>query len=175
MWFVNEVLPLIQAHVADVHIHLVGSNPTPDVRALAGAAVSVTGFVTDDELMGYYARSRVVVAPLRYGGGMKGKVAEAMRFGLPTVTSPAGAQGLDDAKSFLAVAESADGFAREVVRLLRDDAEWLRASGAAQDFARSRFSEEALWQIIAEDVDPHRYPDVQARRTRIERIKNNRK
>jgi len=175
VWFVNEVLPLIQAHVADVHIHLVGSNPTPDVRALAGAAVSVTGFVTDDELMGYYARSRVVVAPLRYGGGMKGKVAEAMRFGLPTVTSPAGAQGLDDAKSFLAVAESADGFAREVVRLLRDDAEWLRASGAAQDFARSRFSEEALWQVIAEDVDPHRYPDVQARRTRIERIKNNRK
>ncbi len=175
VWFVNEVLPLVQAQVADVHIHLVGSNPTPAVRELAGAAVSVTGFVTDDELMGYYARSRVVVAPLRYGGGMKGKVVEAMRFGLPTVTSLAGAQGLADAGDFLAVAEDAAGFAGEVVRLLRDDGAWLRASAAAQDFARARFSEQALWQIVAEDVDPRGYPDVQARRTRIEHMKNDRK
>ena len=94
-----------------------------------------------------------MVAPLRYGGGVKGKVVEAMRFGVPTVTSCAGAQGLADTADFLRVAESAEEFAAAVVRLIEDDAEWLRVSGAAQAFAKRRFSEEALWDVVSVDVE----------------------
>lgn len=171
VWFVNEVLPLVHAQAPGVHIHLVGSNPTPAVRELAGERVHVTGFVSDEELSGYYERCRVIVAPLRYGGGMKGKVVEAMRFGVPTVTSAAGAQGLAEALDFLAVADDAPAFARHVLRLLDDDQEWVRASQAAQAFARARFSEDALWSIVAEDVDPTPYVNVQARRDRVAAVR----
>ncbi|WP_447585099.1 glycosyltransferase [Pseudoxanthomonas mexicana] len=175
VWFVNEVLPLIHARAPGVHVHLVGSNPTPAVRELAAERVHVTGFVSDAELVGYYERCRVIVAPLRYGGGMKGKVVEAMRFGVPTVTSAAGAQGLAEAMEFLAVADDASEFADHVLRLLDDDHAWLQASRAAQAFARARFSEDALWSIVAKDVDPRPYVNVQARRDRIAAVQAGRK
>ena len=58
-----------------------------------------------------------------------------------------------------------------MLRLLDDDQEWVRASQAAQAFARARFSEDALWSIVAEDVDPTPYVNVQARRDRVAAVR----
>lgn len=167
LWFVEQVLPLIRAHKPDIKVSLVGSNPKPEVQALASDTIHVPGYVTDEELEMYYAHARAVVAPLRFGAGMKGKVVEAMRFGVPLVTSPAGAQGLAAASEFIAVAEDAQSFADRVLRLLDDDAHWLEVSARAQDFARETFSEKALWNIVSHDVDPTPYADVDARRERV--------
>ena len=167
VWFVTEVLPLIHAKLAGIHTYLVGSNPDLKVRELAGPDVTVTGFVTDDVLEDYYFKARVSVAPLRFGGGMKGKVVEAMRFGLPCVTSPAGAQGFSETEHFLFVAEEPQAFAEKVIELLQADEPWDAASRASQSFARDRFSEDALWKIVTEDVNPTPYADVEARRRQI--------
>lgn len=167
VWFVEEVLPLIRARKPDIQLNLVGSNPKPEVQALSSESVYVAGYVTDDELERYYANSRVVVAPLRFGAGMKGKVVEAMRFGVPLVTSPTGAQGLAAASDFISVAGLAQEFADDVLRLLDDDAHWREVSAKAQDYARATFSEEALWNIVARDVDATPYPDVETRRERV--------
>jgi GT2 family glycosyltransferase/ubiquinone/menaquinone biosynthesis C-methylase UbiE len=173
VWFVNEVLPLIHAKEPTAHINLVGSNPKPEVLALEAPSVHVTGYVTDEELASHYSHSRAVVAPLRYGGGMKGKVVEAMRFGLPVVTSAAGAQGLAAASDFIAVCDDAQTFADEVLRLMEDDAHWARVSNSAQQFARDNFSEDALWRVVAEDVDASQYQDVEARRERVRQNQSN--
>ena len=54
--------------------------------------MTVTGYVSDAALGELYDRARVVVAPLRFGAGVKGKVVEAMRLGVPVVTTEVGAQ-----------------------------------------------------------------------------------
>ncbi|WP_231472331.1 glycosyltransferase [Pseudoxanthomonas suwonensis] len=171
VWFVNEVWPLLQERHRGLRLSLIGSNPTEAVRALASDVIEVTGFVSDEVLADRYRNARVAVAPLRYGGGMKGKVVEAMRFGLPCVTTPAGAQGFDGVGEFLAVAEDPVGFAEAVLRFLEDDAAWVAASRAAQGFARDRFSDAALWRVVQQDVDPAPYPSVSARRARIAHAK----
>jgi glycosyltransferase involved in cell wall biosynthesis len=104
---------------------------------------------------------------------MKGKVVEAMRFGIPCVTTAVGAQGFSGVDAFLAVAESPQAFADAVSALLDDDAVWLSASQASQAFARANFSEDALWRVVAEDVDPSPYPSVAERRKRMQRAKQN--
>ncbi len=152
-WFVREVLPLICASYPDVHLYLVGSNPSAAVLALHGEGVTVTGFVSDDELAKHYENARVAVAPLRYGGGMKGKVIEAMRFGVPCVTTSAGIQGLAETGGFLAAADGPAEFASLVLRYLGDDAEWRRVSAAAQGFVQSHFTEQAQWQSFASELD----------------------
>lgn len=166
-WFVHEVMPRLREMCPGVRLSLIGSNPTEQVRALAGPDVEVTGYVSDDELVRRYASARVAVAPLRFGAGMKGKVVEAMRFGLPCVTSDTGAQGLDGCCDFLSIASDAESFAAGVLRLLVDDAAWMDASRKSQAFARQHFSEEALWRIVCEDIDASPYPDVAARRRRL--------
>jgi GT2 family glycosyltransferase len=173
VWFVGEVWPLLRERHPGLRLSLVGSNPTDAVRGLAGEAVEVTGFVSDAVLAEHYRRARVSVAPLRYGGGMKGKVVEAMRFGIPCVTTAAGAQGFSGVDAFLAVAESPQAFADAVSALLDDDAAWLAASQESQAFARANFSEDALWRVVAEDVDPSPYPSVAERRKRMQQAKQN--
>ncbi|QDA58463.1 glycosyltransferase [Thermomonas aquatica] len=167
VWLVREIMPKVWERMPEARLSLVGSNPTADVLALAGERVEVTGFVSDEELQRRYARARVAAAPLRFGGGMKGKVIEAMRFGLPCVTTSIGKQGLETVGDWLAAEDAPQAFADAVLRLLEDDAAWLAAAHAAQRHARENYSADALWRVLGEDVDPRGYPDADARRRRL--------
>ncbi|QNN71589.1 glycosyltransferase [Thermomonas carbonis] len=166
-WLVNEVMPRLWRRHPRLRLSLVGSNPTSAVVALASERVEVTGFVDDDELQRRYRSARVAVAPLRYGGGMKGKVVEAMRFGLPCVTTPIGKQGLEDVDDWLAAHQDPDAFADAVFRLLEDDAAWQHASVSSQAHARRHFSSEAMWQVVGRAIDPAPYESADVRRVQL--------
>lgn len=149
VWFINEVLPLVKCEVPDVRISLVGSNPRPEVLALTGDGIEVTGYVSDARLQDCYARARVAVAPLRFGGGVKGKVLEALRHGVPCVTTSVGMQGLSGAESFMCVADEPAAMASHVLALLRDDALWQSVSSAQQAFIAREYSRDALWRVLS--------------------------
>jgi GT2 family glycosyltransferase len=153
-WFVHEVLPIVRRRYPRIQLDLVGSNPSEAVRALAGPDVCVTGFVSDEELARRYGSARVVVAPLRYGGGVKGKVIEAMHFGVPCVTTSVGAQGLSQTVNFLAADDDAEAFAAHVMRLLAEDERWLEVSRAGRAFVDSCFTEAAQWRAFATEIVP---------------------
>ncbi|MGW8128194.1 MAG: glycosyltransferase [Stenotrophomonas sp.] len=146
-WLVHDILPRVRERHPGVHMYLVGSNPTADVWELAGADVHVTGYVSDEVLEDYYARCRVAVAPLRFGGGMKGKVLESMRHGLPMVTTPVGVQGLS-AATFLPHSDDAAVLADEICRLLVDDEHWRQVSRASTEFITDNYSVQALWRVL---------------------------
>jgi glycosyltransferase involved in cell wall biosynthesis len=152
-WLVREVLPLIRATHPDVRLALVGSNPPDRVMALRGDDVEVTGFVSDEELAARYADARVVTAPLRFGGGVKGKVVEAMWHGVPCVTTGAGVQGLAAARAALGVADDPAAFAALVCRYLEDDAAWRDSSARGQTFVREHYTEAAQWQAFAAELE----------------------
>jgi glycosyltransferase involved in cell wall biosynthesis len=152
-WFVRDVLPIVRLKHPDLHLDLVGSNPCDAVVALQEQGIDVTGFVTDEELALRYRAARVVVAPLRYGAGVKGKVIEAMHSGVPCVTTSAGAQGLAGTADFLAATDDPATFAAHVVELLEDDAAWRRASVGGQAYIRSHFTESAQWQVFSLEID----------------------
>ncbi|MEA1051638.1 glycosyltransferase [Lamprobacter modestohalophilus] len=151
-WFVREVLPLVQRSYPQTKVTLIGSNPKPEVLALASGAVTVTGYVSDEALAEFYRVSRVAIAPMLFGAGVKGKVVESMRYGLPCVTTPVGAESFDGSKHFLAVASEPSEFARHVVQLLGDDQLWLERAKAAQAYCRERFSFDAMWHSIKDHI-----------------------
>ncbi len=152
LWFVSEVLPLVEREVPGVRVSLVGSNPRPEVQALASERIEVTGYVSDARLETFYARARVAVAPLRFGGGVKGKVLEALRHGVPCVTTSVGMQGLSGASAFMLVADEPQAMAAHIVSLLRDDALWQRVSMAEQAFIDQEYSREALWRVLSSSM-----------------------
>ncbi|HWJ95686.1 MAG TPA: glycosyltransferase, partial [Telluria sp.] len=144
-WLVQAILPLVRSRMnAAVHLWLVGSNPTDDVRQLAGDGVSVTGYVSDEALLHMYAHARVAVVPLRVGAGMKGKVIEALQYGVPLVTTPVGAQGLEGLESIATVSGDEQLLAERICDLLRDDGAWKEASRRQQEYVQGRFSVEAM-------------------------------
>lgn len=151
-WLVSEILPRIHRKRPDEHLWIVGSNPTDEVKALAGPNVTVTGAVSDEELQAFYHRARAAVAPMRFGAGVKGKVVEAMRNGLPMVTTSVGVQGLDYASEALFASDEAATIADYVVRLLENDELWRQRSARSQEIVRREFSVDAMCRGFAPDV-----------------------
>jgi polysaccharide biosynthesis protein PslH len=94
VWFAEEVWPHVVAERSDARLVLVGRNPAPAVRALAGPSVEVTGTVA--ELEPYYAQTSLAVAPLLAGGGSRLKILEALAHARPVVATTIGAEGLED-------------------------------------------------------------------------------
>jgi len=148
-WLVQVVMPLVRAQAqGPVHLWLVGSNPTEEVKQLAGDAVSVTGYVTDEKLVQFYASARVAVVPLRIGAGMKGKVIEALHYGIPLVTTPVGAQGLEGIESIVAVSADENILSGEICALLHDDERWKQASSKQLEYVQGRFSVNAMQEAL---------------------------
>lgn len=156
VWFASAILPLVLARVPGARLRIVGSNPTKTVRALAGPRVEVAADVSDAELEAAYVGARVAVVPLRFGAGVKLKVVDALRRGVPLVTTPTGAQGLAGVADAARVADSPDGFAAMVCDLLTDDAAWSDCSLRQAAYAKARFSREAYRRSLlsALGIDP---------------------
>jgi GT2 family glycosyltransferase/SAM-dependent methyltransferase len=141
LWFVQEVMPLVTARVP-AHLTILGQEPPDEVRRLAGPDVTVTGYVPSvDE---YFRRARVFVAPLRYGAGVKGKVGQAMTYGLPIVTTQIGAEGMGIVDGIHAlVRDDPAAFAEAVVDLLASAELWNRIAAGSCELVR-QYSPEAM-------------------------------
>jgi len=161
VWFAREAWPIIRAQAPGLRLVLAGADPGRSLRELECDDIVVPGRISEAALLELYAGARLAIAPLRFGAGVKGKVVEAMRHGVPCVTTTVGAQGLEDA-GCLRVADSADGFAALALSLL-DDAAWREASREGQAYVRARFSVDAVWDVLARVMDDRPYPDVEAR------------
>ena len=114
-WLVTEVMPRVRERAPDLDLWLVGANPTAEVQALAGERVHVTGYVTDEQLQAFYRAARIAVVPLRFGAGVKSKVVEALRYGLPLVTTAVGAQGLEELDEVARVEDDPEAIAEAIL------------------------------------------------------------
>jgi glycosyltransferase involved in cell wall biosynthesis len=142
-WLHAQILPRLREAVPGARVHVVGSGPPPEVVAMSSADFIVHGFVKD--LAPMLRGARVSIAPLRYGAGMKGKVVEALAWGLPCVTTSTGAEGMGlvDGEEVL-VADDAASFAAQVARVYGDAPLWRRLSQRGQAHVRSRYSRQAV-------------------------------
>ena len=93
MWFLDKIYPEVYKRTNASFI-IVGSKAPIALTKLKTKGVVVRGYVSEEELEKLYNGVRLVVVPLRYGAGIKGKVVEAMYYGTPLVTTSIGAEGI---------------------------------------------------------------------------------
>jgi GT2 family glycosyltransferase len=148
-YFAREVLPLVRESLPEVELLVVG----PDAPAwmVSDVGVRVLGYVP--EIAPLFESARVFVAPMRFGAGMKGKIGDALSYGLPVVTTSVGAEGmgLRDGEDVL-LADTPAEFAAAVVRLYRDEELWLRLSSNAHAHAERHFSPRVVGRIVNDSV-----------------------
>lgn len=132
VWLVEEVMPLVWSKRPDIKINLLGSLPPPRVSRLHTDKVNVPGFIP--EVSRYFLSSKIFVAPLRFGAGMKGKIGQSFEYGLPVITTSIGAEGMGLINGHHYVhAESASDFAQAILRLYDDKRFWSTLSKGASE------------------------------------------
>ena len=138
-FFARDVLPLLRQRVPNVTFDVLGPGATAELSSACGPLVHFRGFVDDlgEALAGY----DILVAPIRFGGGTKLKVLDAMAHGIPLVTTSVGAEGLPLVhREHAWIADTAESFVDGATTLLRDIVLARQMACRAYALARDRFS-----------------------------------
>ncbi|NQY68213.1 MAG: glycosyltransferase, partial [Flavobacteriales bacterium] len=140
IWFVTEIFPAIKEANSDIHFHIIGSSPPEEIINLTCNEITVTGFVSDQKLSEYYSNIRLVIAPLRYGAGVKGKIIDSLYNGVPLVTTTIGAEGLSNPEEFMGLANTHDEFSFQVNKLYTDFKKLNELSALSNTYCQENFS-----------------------------------
>lgn len=164
LWMKNSLWPLIRERLPQAQLHVYGAYTPPKASALHNAAQGfhVKGWAEDAlEVM---AASRVALAPLRFGAGIKGKLLDAMLCGTPSVTTPVGAEGMCAQGAWPGAVEcTANSLADAAVKLYGDERRWALAQARGYEllteqygFARHAQALTSLIQSLRTNLAAHR-------------------
>lgn len=150
-WFAQEVFPLVRQRIPKATLTIVGKNPPKDFVRLAAdptSGVTVSGFV--EGLDPYFAKSALMVIPVRAGGGMRVRILEAFARAMPVVTTTVGLEGIhaEPGKDVL-VGDSPADFARAVIELLQDKMLQNTLASNGRKLVENKYD----WQVVLGDLD----------------------
>ncbi len=148
-WFLKNVYPLIKTEEPTASLAVVGAGASNRMLGLMhDYGVEYHGFVED--LRDEFARSRVYVAPIFTGGGIRTKILEAMAAGVPVVSTTFAPLGLGTTPGIHLLASDDPGEqARLVLRLLRDEGTWWSIRRRARRFVEENCSLQANGPAVA--------------------------
>lgn len=149
LWFYNAIFPLIRQRVPNIHFHVVGWNPPPEIVELNDDPnVTVTGFVED--VRPYLANSAVIVVPIRFGSGTRLKILDAWAMEKAIVSTRLGAEGLEAVHGEnILLADEPEPFAECVLNLLSNARQRSCLGKAGRQLVESRYD----WSVIALKLD----------------------
>lgn len=143
----HDVFPAVRRESPKAELRLVGRNPDPRVRCLAGSGIVVTGAVPDMEL--HLRAATIYVAPHVAGSGMRTKLLEAMAAGLPIITTSVGIEGtkLQPGRDVL-VADQPVDMVESIQTLLASQSDRERFAHAARHMAEIWYDwSRCLWPL----------------------------
>ncbi len=152
-WFVEAMLPtLLERHPA-LRFYIVGRSPSPEVLALAGEKVVVTGTVPD--VRPYLQHAAVVVAPLRVARGLQNKILEAMAMARPVVAAASCVAAIQTTPGEdIVPAEEPAAYITAIGDLLESPARAADMGAAGRRCVLARYSWEAHMGVIDRYLDP---------------------
>lgn len=151
-FFVADVWPIVSKHLGNCKFIIAGSNVSDEIKSLESKNIEVRGFIPD--LDNFLEEVRVMVAPLRYGAGIKGKIVSSLCRGVPQVVSTEAAEGMRlEHKTDVMIANSAEQFAKHLIDLYTNKELWETISDGAREKADKYYSKRAQSRKISELLD----------------------
>lgn len=154
IWFCREIWPEVCQRHADAEFIIAGMKPTQEVKALESLeGVTVTGFV--DDILPYYHRANIFVAPLRIARGLQNKVLQAFACGLPVISTAMGANGIncEDGKHLL-IADDPSTFLNHIDGLISKPELYETIRNNALDLVDAEYSWDRVLQKFASILSP---------------------
>ncbi|NHF59859.1 glycosyltransferase [Flavobacteriaceae bacterium TP-CH-4] len=153
VWLKQEIWPCIREALPKEELHIYGSYLPKLITELhqPGEGFYVKGKLSNIEAA--MRRHRVNLAPLRFGAGIKGKLIDSMRYGMPSVTTGIGAEGMhSDLPWNGSIAESASDFAKAAIALHTNQFEWDKAQQHGIEILRSCYDARRQRQVLRNKI-----------------------
>lgn len=163
----TDIWPRIRKRLPGVELHIYGAYLPKQILQMhaPGEGFLVRGWAP--ELQPVLSNTRLLLAPLRFGAGIKGKILKASVFGLPVMGTSIAFEGIMEAdKALPFVADSAERFAEKAVDLYANPVEWEKSLGRQQQASRAHLNTSFNTLTGAMDSYPQRHKAL-ARETRV--------
>ena len=136
----KKLWPNIRKRLPQANLYIIGSYATDEITQMhqPASGFHVLGYVKD--LQQVLRQSRVMLAPLQFGAGIKGKLLESMQYGLPSVTTAIGAEGIASHDHWPGtIVENDEQFIDAAISLYQDKPSWQSAQKRGADILKSKF------------------------------------
>jgi glycosyltransferase involved in cell wall biosynthesis len=148
-WFADRVVPELKKIGFDAPIRVVGSGLTSHQKdELQSKGLQILGSQLD--LASIYSQARIAIVPLLTGSGRKGKVGEALSYGIPIVSTSVGVEGFANLQSAgISVADSPAEMAKAIYEMHEQNELWSKAANLGKDYCKSNLSSMAMRNAIS--------------------------
>lgn len=154
IWFLKEVIPLMNKSKISFHLYIVGKNPSHEIKKLGDIYqdnVTITGYVESvDE---YYDLCDCTIVPLFIGSGQRVKLIEAFSKGMPAISTTIGAEGLVYTdKHDILIADNPEDFARALVSINNRNIRDMLGRNSREVYEK-HYSPETIEKRIKESIE----------------------
>ncbi|MDN3588018.1 glycosyltransferase [Pedobacter aquatilis] len=158
----TKVWPLLRKKIPNVNMHIYGAYASQKVLQLENKyeRFFIKGRVENAQKT--IAQHRILLAPIQFGAGVKGKFIDAMQVGTPSVTTTIGAEAMKGTLNWCGIIEDdLEVFIEEAAKLYQDEKAWFRAQKNGVQIINERYANEEIslhfiWQIENLDLAQHR-------------------
>ncbi len=151
----KEIWPRIRKRLPKAQLHIYGAYPPKKATQLHNEKQGfyVKGWVEDAQQM--LENSKVLLAPLKFGAGLKGKFVDAAQCKTPSVTTSIGREGLfyQQQHETLLCSDNLDEFSELAVRLYEDESLWQSLQGNCHGFIKQRFNKEEHGALLIKQLN----------------------
>jgi glycosyltransferase involved in cell wall biosynthesis len=154
LYLKNEIWPIIRSKLPAAEMHVYGAYPSQKVFQLHDekSGFLIKGRANDAGAV--LGKARVLLAPLRFGAGQKGKLLEAMCNGTPSVTTPIGAESMFEEKECPGrISTSANDFSEAAINLYTNETSWNVAQSKIASIIQERFNPEKFLPVLDSRIE----------------------
>lgn len=154
LYLKETIWPLIHKQLPDVKLKIYGAYPSQKVLQLhnpktnfliEGRAKNASEIISD---------AKIMLAPLRFGAGIKGKLLEAMQYGTPSITTSIGAESMHDESAWNGfIEDNPQEFANKAVQLYNDKKLWNNCQENGFEILKSKFSKDLYTAKFTEKIN----------------------
>ena len=149
----SDIWKPIKKQIPEAELHIYGAYSSPKVEQLHNEkeGFCVKGRAENAEEV--IRNSRILLAPIRFGAGLKGKLVEAMKWGTPSITTEVGAEGMITNQVWGGgIAESPEQFVEKAVELYKNQKKWNSAQETGFNLFNTLFSREKHHQDLKSKI-----------------------
>lgn len=144
----STIWPLILKKVPKAKLNIYGAYCSEKVYQLANEKERFIVKGRTEDASNVVSESKVSLAPIRFGAGIKGKLLESMTGGTPSVTTTIGSEGMTDGEWGGFIEDNPEAFAEKAALLYSDQQEWENAQKRGLDLIQQRFTKGQFEEIL---------------------------
>lgn len=160
----SEIWPIIKKELPKVNLNIYGAYLPQQIQELNNPKEGFCVYGWIEDLDAELQRTKINLAPLRFGAGIKGKLTQALQNGVPTIATKIGVEGMFKGDAMpVVVADDVKEFAKAAIRLYQNRDSWIAYQKQGVEAINTSFNKALLtpkfFQILEQllsNVEGHR-------------------